>query len=567
VTNHLSVSAELIELILGLVAVAAVLVRIGGARREIAVLSSNEPAPAQNVSPRSGSGRAVAGVLVALGSLLGSLYILTQTRSHDGIRFYPGQYRRVPFSSGEAVSTAMRAVNTAPNDEALDVALAAVQRMADGGDAEAAFRLGRYYQMERAEPDYALALKFYESALEKNHPWAINNLGLMYRDGLGVAQNEKTAYGFFQEAARLNNPWAYVNLADMTFEGRSVKADPRAAIGWLEQGGHNNCTLCLIEEAAIYHVGEYGIHADRSKTVALLEKAAAVGEDQPKLLLAEMYVVGDGVRQSSRSAFDILKALSDNGYADASVLLGELSSDDKIRNYLFDSALGGVGNMPADLTGAFPRDIALSIHYWERANEQGSCQSWIDLSSLYDRGVGVGMDTRRAADYVERAVKCDPTNSFYVWKLGMRFYDAKGVDRDCEAAKRLFERSLGYGYPDAAINLGYIYDKGCAPIAQNDQLAFQIYLLGAKLGVPLCQNNVGAMIKHGRGVPAADLARGYGWIKLAALHGDPLAKSNLGDPLYTPCVRVAGLANLADIQSRLLLVPASSQAILRDPWY
>jgi len=92
-------------------------------------------------------------------------------------------------------------------------------------------------------------------------------------------------------------------------------------------------------------------------------------------------------------------------------------------------------------------------------------------------------------------------------------------------------------------------------------------LLCAKLGVALCQNNVGAMIKHGRGVPTADPARGYGWIKLAALRGDDLAKANLGDPLFTTSVRAAGLANLADIQRRLLAVPADPQDIQRDPWY
>ena len=117
------------------------------------------------------------------------------------------------------------------------------------------------------------------------------------------------------------------------------------------------------------------------------------------------------------------------------------------------------------------------------------------------------------------------------------------------------------------MNLGYLYDKGCEPIARDDQRAFQIYLLGAKLGVPLCQNNVGAMIKHGRGVPATALARGYGWIKLAALHGNDLAKANLQDPLFSANVRATGLVELTDIQRRLLVVPAGPQAILRDPWY
>jgi hypothetical protein len=76
-----------------------------------------------------------------------------------------------------------------------------------------------------------------------------------------------------------------------------------------------------------------------------------------------------------------------------------------------------------------------------------------------------------------------------------------------------------------------------------------------------------SLLSHSRGVEAADPARGYGWIKLAAIRGDDLAKANLQDPLFTPSVRAAGLAQLAYIQSRLLTVPSDPQAILRDPWY
>ena len=149
----------------------------------------------------------------------------------------------------------------------------------------------------------------------------------------------------------------------------------------------------------------------------------------------------------------------------------------------------------------------------------------------------------------------------------MRFYDARGRDRDCLTAEKLFKESLDHGYADAGVNLGYIYDKGCEPIAKDDHRALLTYLLCAKLGVALCENNVGAMIKHGRGIETADPARGYGWIKLAALHGNDLAKANLQDPLFTPSVRAAGLAQLAEIQTRLLTVPSTPLAIVRDPWY
>jgi TPR repeat protein len=483
------------------------------------------------------------------------------------IDFYPGQYARVVMNSGKDVSAAMNALHAASNPTELNAAIAVMQKMIDAGDAEAAFRLGRFYHLESAEPDYALALKYYQIAVDGHHAWATNNLGLLYQDGLGVGRDDRKAYDYFEQASRQNNPWGYTNLAMMTSLGRGLPDGAIGSIEWLEKGAANGCTPCLIHEAAAYHSGAYDVRPDTDKTVALLGKASALGDSQATLILAELYLVGDGVPQSSAKAFDTLKALSDQGDADATNRLGELSADDQILHYTFDHFLGGARQIPADFSNVFPQEPARAIRFWELANQQGSCQSLVNLSSFYDRGVGVGTDHKRAADYVDQAVHCDPTNSFYLWKLAMRFFDANGVAKDCVAAEKFFTQSLDHGDADATVDLGYIFDKGCGPIPEDDARAFQIYLLGAKLGVALCQNNVGAMLKHGRGVKDADPARGYGWIKLAALKGDELANKNLQDKLFTAEVRAVGLAHLADIQARLLVNSADPQVILNDPWY
>ena len=489
-----------------------------------------------------------------------------QSTGTHRIDFYPGRYRRIVFDSGEKVSAAMQAVHMAADATSLKAAVAVVQEMADAGNGEAAFRLGRYYDRESSEPDYPLALKYYQLASDKNHAWATNNLGALYFSGSGVAKNQDKAGEYIRKAANQHSQWAYLNLADAAFN-RGGKASTREGIEWLEEGGRNQCTMCLIDEAAIYHSGAYGIPRDNVKVLTFLNKAAALGDWEASLIIAELHLIGDGVPQSTQTAFEMLKSLSDRGDGYSSTLLGELSSDDNIRNYLFESALGGTGHVPTDLTAVIPQDTSKAIHYWERANQQGSCQSWIDLSSVYDRGIGVDVDLHKGANDIERAVHCDPADKYFLWKYGMRFYDARGRDRDCLTAETLFKESLDHGYADAGVSLGYIYDKGCDPIAKDDHRALLTYLQCAKLGVALCENNVGAMVKHGRGIETADPARGYGWIKLAALHGNDLAKANLQDPLFTPSVRAAGLAQLAEIQSRLLTVPSSPQAILSDPWY
>ena len=491
---------------------------------------------------------------------------LQQRDGANKIEFYPGQYRRLTFTSGERVSAAMQAIQAATDVGTLDAAVAVVQKMADAGDAEAAFRLGRYYDRESIEPDYSLALKYYQKASDQNHGWATNNLGALYENGRGVPKNDDKAYEYFKKAASEHSQWAYLNLANIALSNGGNDAANKG-IQILEEGGRDQCTMCLIEEASIYHSGAYGVARDIGKSVWLLNKAAALGDTQATLIVAELHIVGDGVPQSSRTSFEMLKTLSDNGDGDASTLLGELSSDDKIRNYLFESALGGTQHIPADLAAVIPQDTAKALRYWDRAGQQGNCQSWIDMSSAYDRGISVDTDLRKGADFVERAVRCDPANSYFLWKAAKRYYDARGRDRNCLTAEKLFKESLDHGYADAAVDWGYIYDKGCEPIAKDDHHALQIYLLGAKLGVALCENNVGAMIKHGRGIDAPDLARGYGWITLAAIHGNDLAKANLQDPIFTPSVRAAGMAQLAEIQSRLLTIPSNPEAIMRDPWY
>jgi TPR repeat protein len=110
------------------------------------------------------------------------------------------------------------------------------------------------------------------------------------------------------------------------------------------------------------------------------------------------------------------------------------------------------------------------------------------------------------------------------------------------------------GYSDAAVNLGYIFDKGCDSIRRDDKRALQIYLAGAKAGVPLCQNNVGAMLKHGRGIGGTpDRISGYAWLTLAANNGDELAVKNLVDfqEMFPEDVRKQGLQHLEEIKKMI----------------
>jgi TPR repeat protein len=484
--------------------------------------------------------------------------------------FYPGGHGQLPMVSGPGLVDAMRKIATAGNDDDLKAALAVVRKMVDGGDAEAAFRLGRYYHLESAHPDYAMALELYKKAMEKGHAWATNNIGLLFRAGSGVPRDFGRAREYFERAMAKNDPNAFYNLALMSFLGQGVPKSNAAGLTWLDKGVAQNLPLCLYEEAAIFYSGAYGVPVDLGKAMMFGTHASDLGDREATWGIAKMYIVGEGVPENIAKGMEMLRTLSEKGFAKATDSLGELYADGKIRNVFFDGGFDGEDKVPVEFAKAIPTDPAKSLAYWQISAQQSFCRSMLNLSSFYDRGIGVPLDYTKGAQYVAAAAKCAPSNSYNLWKLGKRFYDAKGVPRDCAAAAKLFLQSMMLGHSESAVDLGYIYDKGCDSIPRDDRQAFEVYLFGAKAGVPLCQNNVGAMLKHGRGVGGTpDPVRGYAWLKLAASNGDELALKNLTgyDYLFTDEVRKQGLEHLEVIKKMILKSGDDRRAVMGDMTY
>lgn len=69
--------------------------------------------------------------------------------------------------------------------------------LAEGGNDKAAIEVGLMHHLGQGVPqDYALAMDWYLKVFPKNGD-ALNNIGVMYRDSLGVQQNRKIAHLLF----------------------------------------------------------------------------------------------------------------------------------------------------------------------------------------------------------------------------------------------------------------------------------------------------------------------------------------------------------------------------------
>lgn len=162
-------------------------------------------------------------------------------------------------------------------------------------------------------------------------------------------------------------------------------------------------------------------------------------------------------------------------------------------------------------------DFQQSLHWWEKAAEQGVNLALTRLGIQYAYGLGVEQDGKKALDYVTRALKQDPQDNaalcnlgaFYeqgigveadpeqavdcyrqaaerkdplaLFNLAMCYYAGNGVDEDPGTAVKLAQQSADLGYPEAMYFMGYQYYMGEA-VQPDMDLSVQYLRAGAESG-------------------------------------------------------------------------------------
>lgn len=101
-----------------------------------------------------------------------------------------------------------------------------------GEDAEAAelhFNQGKAAEDRK---DYKTAFLLYSKAAAVGYPRAMNNLGLLYKNGQGVAVNDAEAFQWIRKAAEAGDPKAMYNLGMMYGNGFGVAQNDKEAVLW-----------------------------------------------------------------------------------------------------------------------------------------------------------------------------------------------------------------------------------------------------------------------------------------------------------------------------------------------
>jgi TPR repeat protein len=105
---------------------------------------------------------------------------------------------------------------TASADEVPPSAVALLQQAAGAGDAESMNQLGELYRQGRGvAQDDGQARDWYQRAAGAGNAAAMNSLGNLYYHGLGMARDYGQARRWYQKAAEAGNERAMNNLGNL----------------------------------------------------------------------------------------------------------------------------------------------------------------------------------------------------------------------------------------------------------------------------------------------------------------------------------------------------------------
>ena len=152
-----------------------------------------------------------------------------------------------------------------------DAAHVLFEQAARKGDAEAAYQLGELERDRATTPGQAA--QWYRQAAEQGHARAALMLGLLLKNGEGVAQDKAGAVHWLGVAAAAGNAHAMFLLSNAYAHGDGVQADGRRARELLERAADREYPAALQQLAMVKQAGDAWSERDPHEAQQLLKEA------------------------------------------------------------------------------------------------------------------------------------------------------------------------------------------------------------------------------------------------------------------------------------------------------
>ena len=245
------------------------------------------------------------------------------------------------------------------------------QRSAEEGNLDAMTALGiMYSEGKGVTRDDKKALKYLNDAAKKNHPKAIYILGVLNYQGIGVERNTDEAKELFKTAAELGNLDAQFSLYGL------YNNDPESKLladKWLISAadmGHAGAQFKLGEK--LFLSKDYG------DALISLNKGSNAN-DAANIYLSLIHLNGLTVRNNKALAMSII---------------GKVKDQEKIFQYANKFL-----NKKEDLNHQF------ALNLFRILRDRGNLDAYLAIANMYERGLAVKKDLKRAYNFVIAAAR------------------------------------------------------------------------------------------------------------------------------------------------------------------
>ncbi|WP_261841708.1 hypothetical protein [Aliamphritea ceti] len=193
-------------------------------------------------------------------------------------------------------------------------------KLADAGDAQGLFAMGRIYgESLGRDGDQIKSVELLTQSVAAGYTPAAYYLGVAYEHGRGVEQNLPQAVGYYRQAASGNMSESQFKLGQMLLKGSGVKQDLGLGERWLRlaaRSGHQDAQVTL----AILLAGK-----DHDASLSWYQKAAVQENPDALYNLAAIYFNGEQVDADLPQALEYAQRSKAAGHKKADVLYTAIS--------------------------------------------------------------------------------------------------------------------------------------------------------------------------------------------------------------------------------------------------
>lgn len=300
-------------------------------------------------------------------------------------------------------------------------------------NAEAQFRLGVMDLKENP----AQAVENIKKAARQGHPGAINQLGMMYKDGQGVEQSYENAFICFSKVAD-QIPNAKTQIGFFYFIGHHVTKNDVMAFKCFSEAADSDLNAANFLGVMVLH-GRGGAQIDYLKAHQLFLSAARRGNHSAALYnLGVIHLMGLGVDKDISIAMQYFKEAANQNYKLALFQLIEIYEQDP------------------DMMKKDPQAGRYYIMAADRGDARAQCKvgQWYDAASarsgtelLHGREKVVGNDLRignsLSVTYLEKAARQRNSQAMHI--LGDKYFHGRGVKVDISLATEYYLSAAGLG--------------------------------------------------------------------------------------------------------------------------